>query len=292
MIKVLIICLSKLKMESSILTKDSEISELITKYSDYLCIKENQNLLLKDKIFSEDFLKQLKINATNHTDKENNFYKNYDDNFIFKSYPRGNYLSIILYNLNLCIQKKFFPFEFFNISGYKDMTKQNIENIKLDIQLENIYDVFNSLKERGLLTLLGIRQTPGSLNYIPPDVNLFIDKFKELHSKEVIIKNTKAKPSILTVGARALSKHTHRSSEGFWPTSEGKEVDKNKKAEELLNKFIEECVWINIHGLPGDIPIVELRTEEGYGIRWQVDGVFRGFLEPHMEDGHSKGWKH
>jgi hypothetical protein len=61
----------------------------------------------------------------------------------------------------------------------------------------------------------------------------------------------------------------------------------------MLNKLISECTWINIHQLPQEIIIIELRITDGYGIRWQVnDGTFRGFLEPQMEGGHEKGWKH
>ena len=44
-----------------------------------------------------------------------------------------------------------------------------------------------------------------------------------------------------------------------------------------------------------DIKVVEIRTVEGYGARWQLlpDGTqFRGFSEPQMEDGHSVHWKH
>jgi|LauGreDrversion4_2_1035121.scaffolds.fasta_scaffold4149743_1 hypothetical protein len=63
-------------------------------------------------------------------------------------------------------------------------------------------------------------------------------------------------------------------------------------AEKILEKFLHECIWINIHSLPHEIPIVELRNELGYGIRWEINGVFRGFLEPQMKDGHDKGWKH
>ncbi len=59
-----------------------------------------------------------------------------------------------------------------------------------------------------------------------------------------------------------------------------------------MNKLITECIWINVHQLPHETPIIELRNSEGYGIRWQVDGFFRGFLEPQMEGGHDKGWKH
>jgi len=40
----------------------------------------------------------------------------------------------------------------------------------------------------------------------------------------------------------------------------------------------------------GDLAVFELRIAAGYGARWLADGSeFRGFLEPPMEDGHSKG---
>ena len=42
-----------------------------------------------------------------------------------------------------------------------------------------------------------------------------------------------------------------------------------------------------------DIKVIEIRTLEGYGVRWRHDGSeFRGFLEPQMKDGHSVGWRH
>jgi hypothetical protein len=56
--------------------------------------------------------------------------------------------------------------------------------------------------------------------------------------------------------------------------------------------FFTSSTWINIHGLPHNIAIVELRITEGYGIRWETTGAFRGFLEPQMLNGHEKGWKH
>ena len=56
------------------------------------------------------------------------------------------------------------------------------------------------------------------MNYIPLDKNLMISKFKELN-------NPKSK---LTVGAKALCKHSHRSvTDPFWPGQDGKEKDKN-----------------------------------------------------------------
>jgi hypothetical protein len=37
-------------------------------------------------------------------------------------------------------------------------------------------------------------------------------------------------PSRLTVGARGLTKHAHRSSEGFWGENRGTELQKNDNA--------------------------------------------------------------
>ena len=163
---------------------------------------------------------------------------------------------------------------------------KNIINTK-DIDLYNylINNIFIIFTCRDILTFLGIRKTKGSIdNYIPLDKNILISKFKELNNEK----------SKLTVGAKALCKHSHRSvSESFWPGQGGKEKDKNDNAEKMLKLFLEECVWINMHLLPHNLIIIELRIDKGYGIRWQVnDGMFRGFLEPQMEDGHEKGWIH
>lgn len=80
-----------------------------------------------------------------------------------------------------------------------------------------------------------------------------------------------------------------------------------------------DATWINIHTLPvrnifkgrgneqkyiakkiviflslqQELKVIEIRTIEGYGVRWLHDGSeFRGFLEPQMEGGHSLGWRH
>ena len=88
------------------------------------------------------------------------------------------------------------------------------------------------------------------------------------------INNEKSK---LTVGAKALCKHSHRSvTESFWPGQGGKEIEKNQNAEKMLMLFLDECVWINIHLLPHNLVIIELRIDKGYGIRWQInDGMFK-----------------
>jgi hypothetical protein len=48
----------------------------------------------------------------------------------------------------------------------------------------------------------------------------------------------------------------------------------------MANKILSECVWINVHKMLQSEIIVECRVEQGYGIRWAIDGTFRGFLEP------------
>ena len=68
------------------------------------------------------------------------------------------------------------------------------------------------------MTFLGIRCTPGSADIFPPKLNVLIDGFTKLNDFNMVNKlneNSKKKttPSVLTVGARGLSKHFHRSSE-------------------------------------------------------------------------------
>jgi len=70
-------------------------------------------------------------------------------------------------------------------------------------------------------------------------------------------------------------------------------MKKNKKAEEILLKIFKNAVWLNIHLLPHDVTIFEVREKGGYGARWTADGMFfRGFLEPQIDGGHERGWIH
>jgi len=105
----------------------------------------------------------------------------------------------------------------------------------------------------------------------------------------------------LSVGARAFMKHAHRGSEGFWNrategTFAGGDESKNKVAEELICRVLNEAVWGNLHGLPGGLLTFEVRVGQGYGARWTTDAGgelrFRGLLEPQMKDGHEKRWRH
>ena len=136
----------------------------------------------------------------------------------------------------------------------------------------------------------------------------------------------------LTAGARAWSKHCHRSrperegscpstspvdqrkstkrqnkksteSEGWWGTASGPIPVINEKALALFWKIMNGATWRNLHWLPHQVLVYEVRVAEGYGMRWAQDlsqshsttersWVFRGFLEPQMENGHELGWRH
>ncbi|KAH7908704.1 hypothetical protein BJ138DRAFT_1157046 [Hygrophoropsis aurantiaca] len=123
----------------------------------------------------------------------------------------------------------------------------------------------------------------------------------------------------LMAGARAWSKHSHRSEEyenggtkrmGWWGKPSGPVAGINEKSLELFERVMDGATWKNLHWLPHQILVYEVRVEEGYGMRWSQDrsGVgavggdlteeteppwtMRGFVEPMMENGHELGWRH
>eukprot|EP01029_Cantina_marsupialis_P002330 TRINITY_DN12141_c0_g1_i1.p1 TRINITY_DN12141_c0_g1~~TRINITY_DN12141_c0_g1_i1.p1 ORF type:complete len:311 (+),score=52.86 TRINITY_DN12141_c0_g1_i1:28-960(+) len=128
--------------------------------------------------------------------------------------------------------------------------------------------------------------TEGSVEVIPPCKCVLLKSFQLKHKP----KST----SLLTVGARALSKHIIRSEDSFWGRQlHGPETNRNKMSLEVINRIIDGCTHINCHKLPGEIVVLELRVPSGYGARWLADGsAFRGFLEPYMPNGHETKWRH
>ncbi|KAJ3572024.1 hypothetical protein NP233_g3365 [Leucocoprinus birnbaumii] len=135
----------------------------------------------------------------------------------------------------------------------------------------------------------------------------------------------------LTAGARAWTKHAHRSQEyhpstvskkdkgeaGWWGRASGPRDYLNEGAYQLYCKIMKEASWKNVHMLPHDILAYEIRVPEGYGMRWSQDRgppkegevamtgapegqddvperpwIFRGFVEPMIENGHEIGWRH
>ena len=148
-------------------------------------------------------------------------------------------------------------------------------------QLTSVVEILGA---RGLLALLNIRHTQGSIDSFPPPMSTLVASFNKKH-----------KPNAnLTVGARALSKHCHRDvTSEWWGSCVGSEQAKNEHANSIVMRILEDASWINIHLLPHDLKVIEVRCTEGYGGRWSHDGTtFRGFLEPQMEDGHAAGWRH
>ncbi|KAJ3483610.1 hypothetical protein NLI96_g6197 [Meripilus lineatus] len=147
----------------------------------------------------------------------------------------------------------------------------------------------------------------------------------------------------LTAGARAWSKHAHRSGgvddpptadaegdrstekkkkkkavvpSGWWGTPSGPVAIINERALELFWRVTNAASWRNLHWLPHCVLVYEMRVPEGYGMRWSQDQtgfvepgsgkiiegkdedlkerpwIFRGFVEPMMENGHEVGWRH
>ncbi|CAM9110352.1 unnamed protein product [Ectocarpus fasciculatus] len=181
---------------------------------------------------------------------------------------------------------------------------------------------FSSIGHAGTRDLLGLKRTVGSIDdRLPPSRRVLLKainqphllvvnegcagtRCSELHlaadGSEERTKGRAKRPRattacILTVGGRALCKHAVRVKEGWWGEFGGTEAEKNNRAEEVTLRLLAGATWVNLHvfGGGGKDGVLEVREESGYGARWSADGaVFRGFLEPHMKDGHEKGWRH
>mmetsp|Transcript_13858 Transcript_13858/g.20732 ORF Transcript_13858/g.20732 Transcript_13858/m.20732 type:complete len:326 (+) Transcript_13858:198-1175(+) len=147
--------------------------------------------------------------------------------------------------------------------------------------IANMRELLLTMGTRGISLILGLRTTVGSADLCPPDRELLLEAFNEPHTpssdlslssyqQPIQTKQKGKKKSILTVGARAVCKHAHRSSENFWGDCTGPEAKKNITAFQLVEKLMNSCSWINIHNMSGvqnsDI-IIEVRTLEGYGAR-------------------------
>ena len=224
------------------LNKDINLQELL---KIYLQIEKE---ILDKNDFEDNIYKDLKENIKLYPINSQNFiqipYKNYNDDLIFISYPQNNYLILLLNNIYLCIQNNSFIFKFYPLNSFAtEITNNNItilqnlfSNKLLSTNNLNLKSITENFKPRLLLTLLGIRQTEGSIdNFLPPDINLLINKFQEKNNPK----------SILTVGARALCKHCHRSiSDPFWPNQTGKEKEKNENGINMLNLFLNNCILI------------------------------------------------
>lgn len=102
---------------------------------------------------------------------------------------------------------------------------------------------------------------------------------------------------------------------GWWGAPSGPVSTINERVLELFWKVMNGATWRNLHWLPHQVLVYEVRVPEGYGMRWSQDQsplspssgtgdqeggerglgrawIFRGFVEPMMENGHEVGWRH
>jgi len=105
----------------------------------------------------------------------------------------------------------------------------------------------------------------------------------------------------LTDAARALAKHVHRCTKGWWSDVSGSGKDmvqldthacwrlllwfilllhclssdssKNGLASEAIDSLLRDCCWMNVHLTQPYGPVFEIRVHEGYGARWSQDGA-------------------
>jgi len=157
----------------------------------------------------------------------------------------------------------------------------------------------------------GLAYTLGSaLGSTPPSISVCLSAY--------LVPNSVG----LTAGSRAWSKHSHRSqsqlldeserakqkrSVGWWGTTSGPISVINNNSMALFWKVVNAATWRNLHWLPHQVLVYEVRVAEGYGMRWSQDRgdregdeaskddypwVFRGFVEPYMENGHEVKWRH
>jgi hypothetical protein len=129
----------------------------------------------------------------------------------------------------------------------------------------------------GLLLLLGQRRTSASLTderAIPPtDAELLTSANRRHHPNDE-----------LTVAARALAKHAHRSPDRFWGEATGPTAARNVHAAGVLTRILAGRTWWNVFGHFTHDTVFEARLPSGHGARWGHAGTaFVGFLEPFDE---------
>jgi len=131
----------------------------------------------------------------------------------------------------------------------------------------------------GLLVLMGMRRTPGSLSgmgAIPP-----------LTRDLLRVAELPFRPSDpLSVAGRAWTKHVPRSDSDFWGSVSGNAVEQNRVAIGLVRRLLRGATWWNVYGHIQRGTLFEVRIPSGHGARWETAGpTFVGFVEPFQEGG-------
>ena len=134
-----------------------------------------------------------------------------------------------------------------------------------------IDEVLRRLGSAGVARFCRCRLTPGSYTalargVVPPSTETLIRTFQKPH--------TEGPGQMLSVGARALSKHIARDETANWwgdpKAYKGTQLVKNQMGESAMRRILQDAVWMNTHMLPHDIVAFEVRQAEGYGVRWML----------------------
>ena len=101
---------------------------------------------------------------------------------------------------------------------FKELERMKEDNSSPRMLQKELADFFISIGVRGILTCLGIRKTNSSVDLeLPPERQQLMVAFNRLYTllSEDQLKNN-PNPPMLTVGARAMTKHIQRQSGGYW----------------------------------------------------------------------------
>lgn len=178
----------------------------------------------------------------------------------FMGYPDCNFMKQLTAILTLWNERLIFPVTYLTMSEMEDDTAMEIERLNTltdevndvfkSISTESQIDCYKKVKEmliafdvRGFMTIFGIRTSPGSQNEVWPRKSALLEAVNKRHKKErlrprVVHPNN---TSILTVGGRALAKHSGRSVDKFWGNCDGKtESYKNEAAFAIVQQILNE----------------------------------------------------
>ncbi|KAF1986049.1 hypothetical protein K402DRAFT_421618 [Aulographum hederae CBS 113979] len=126
----------------------------------------------------------------------------------------------------------------------------------------------------------GLVNTKGSIFLLPPPEPVLRQAF-----------TAPARPrSEMSSGAIALCKHFERggaSSEHgrahpFWTRPVGSNSNKDRIANDILEKMLEDTAWKNVLLLHKGVAVYEIRNHKGYGMRWTLD------VQEQSENGQAK----
>ena len=152
--------------------------------------------------------------------------------FYFVGMPSSDFVRQLTLVISLWEQEKCFPVKFLPLPGFQDLTPEVVTSLDKQALLPP-EQLLIEIGPVGCLAILGFRKTTGSVQRAFPSCQELLNGFNRPHTvwtEEEKAAKPKIKPSILSVGARALCKHAHRGQESFWGQATGSESQKNEHA--------------------------------------------------------------